>query len=167
VNQWGDRDFGVQANPELTSGDFGEEGQFQNGVECLTEEEEGGFCSFEDPDMEIDLGGFSPPLPSSFNSIADCPNGICDFINHGAPITSLLLTTSLSGISGQTFNCDGLTVFQFCGFTVNSDGELEIAFLKGTGSGIGTATVPEPASGLLLVTGLAAALLTKRRKIAR
>lgn len=167
VNEWGTRDFTVFQNSESVPNADSFFSVFAvSGVFC------GASFGCIDPDMDIDLGGFSPPVttnPFTFNSPADCPNGICDFINQtGQTWTSLLFTTAFdSTIQNMNFRCDGTTVFQFCGFAV-SNGNLEIAFLQGTGSGIVSAAVPEPASWAFFPIGLGAlALIAGRWKSAR
>ena len=176
VSNWGaNRTFNVQVNPTgdnaLTASDFtGENPEFINSAFCSSgsEEEESGGCN-TDPDMDIDLGGFSPPFLPSFNS-NECSNGICDFINEtGQHFSSLIITTQLTGtpLDGDIFSCSGADAFQFCGFSLDSDGNLEIAFLQGDKAGIDSAAVPESALWIPLAGLAGLVVLANRRKLAR
>lgn len=166
----GDPIFSGTANTGLTVSGF-----TQNNKQICV----GADCGIvHDPDIEIDLGGFSQGLTG--NSIPPFAVGTGlvrqDFINEsGSAYLDILLQTALSNFSGTVnFSCDdllgqGLTqgplAFTSCGFKEDFSGSvpmLDILFESRTVSGSGIATaVPEPSVWSMLMI-VAVALATAR-----
>jgi len=126
-----------------------------------------GPTQFNDPDMTLDLGGFSAAINSTtFQFQADASGGgFLDFFNNSGVFWSdVLVTTRYNPLLG--YNC-GTTAFNFCGFRIDPLDSTELDILYSGGNGIISA-VPEPASWGLLMTPLALfALYQKRRRTAR
>lgn len=133
-----------------------------------------GFTSHElgptqlnDPDMTLDLGGFSTAINSTtFQFQANAAGGgVLDFFNNSGVFWSdVLVTTHYNPL--LSYVC-GTTAFNFCGFRIDPLDPNELDILYSGGNGIISA-VPEPASWGLLMTGLALfALYQNRRKTAR
>ncbi len=128
---------------------------------CLAGEEE----SCEDPDMELDLGCCSTAVNNlhfTFSANSD-GGGILDFFNNtGQHWDDLLIITDFN--SNDFYTC-GTTAFDFCGFQRDQTDSSKLDILFSGGPGIDS--VPEPASGLLLVAGLASLVIARRRKVSR
>jgi hypothetical protein len=115
----------------------------------------GGCGRLDDPYISINKGGHSVPFPSSFQADQN-GGGILDFFDAGPPIHDILITTNLNLTLGETFHCES-DIFSFCGFK-DSPTQVDILFTNGT---IPTA-VPEPTSGILLLTALSVMVVVRR-----
>jgi len=111
-----------------------------------------------DPSMIINKGGKSTPFPSSF-SANENGGGFLDFFNGtGVTIRDILIQTSFD--SSKSYSCAS-DIFAFCGFAVDGS-ELDILYTQGA-----IDPVPEPASVILVGTGLGAILWSRRKRARR
>jgi hypothetical protein len=139
-------------------------------VSCFIDIEFGLVCTgdgFLDPRIGTKLGGLSELITGDFFFSSNAAGGgAFDFQNGmGVPITSLDIKVTLSKDSlPLTFDCNGGTAFDHCGFIITDppgDLNLDIWFSGGHIQ----PTIPEPSTWILL--GTAACALLGRRAFRR
>jgi len=144
------QEFTDQINTDMST-----EGFSQNSLDC---------SECPEPSMIVNKGGKSSPFPTSFNANGN-GGGFLDFFNGtGQTITDILIQTEFDAT--QSYSCAS-DIFAFCGFMVE-DGPpvLDILYSNGNIPPLSD-SVPEPTSGVLLLTATGAILLGRKLRSRR